>query len=408
MKPVLLGLVLAMMAGAAAAQTVRTSLKPDSEVVLGQPVRLFVDVLFPEVMPRPPRVNLPDMPGAQIVRYETQATTMSDRIDGKEYVGQRFEFALYPRRGGTLQVPAPRVTVLDAKGDTTGHRSGQPLEIEVAVPPGVDASRPVVATRKLTLEETWSRQPSTPFKAGDALVRTVTRAAADVPGMAMLALSFPAPPGIRVYLDPPQTDDRVERGDVTGRRVDRATYVFERAGSFPLPSVVQPWWDLEAKRLRQAEGPGATIAVSAVALPQAIRGARLERWIYVTTTLLGGLMLAWWMAPRLVRALTGLRMRWRASEHKAFSDLVATCRGADAAATYRAFVIWRRRAPTAAVSPLAEEIESAVFAGVPWSTQSARAFAARVRAARGSTHIRAAPHPALAPLNPLPLRTDTR
>ena len=26
---------------------------------------------------------------------------MNDRIDGKTYVGQRFEFALYSRRGGT-------------------------------------------------------------------------------------------------------------------------------------------------------------------------------------------------------------------------------------------------------------------------------------------------------------------
>ena len=46
--------------------------------------------------------------------------------------------------------------------------------------------------------------------------------------MAMLDLAFAAPPGVRVYVDPPQTDDRVERGDLTGRRTDRVTYVFER------------------------------------------------------------------------------------------------------------------------------------------------------------------------------------
>lgn len=408
MKPIVLGLALATFAVSATAQTVRTSLKPESDVVLGQPVRLFVDVLFPEAMPRPPRVSLPDMPGAQIVRYETQATTMNERIDGKDHVGQRFEFALYPRRGGTLHVPAAQVTVLDAKGDATGHLAGQSLAFHVNVPPGVDASRPVVATRKLTLDEVWSPQPTTSFKAGDALVRTVTRTAADVPGMAMLDLAFPAPAGVRVYTDPPQTDDRVERGEVTGHRVDRVTYVFERAGSFPLPPVAQPWWDLEASRLRQAEGSGATVAVSAAAVPQASRITRIEQWAYVTTTLLGVLALAWWMAPRLVRTLTGLRTRWRASEPKAFRDVIATCRRADATETYRAFVTWRRRAPTVAVSPLPEEIESAVFAGAPWSTQGARAFAARARAARHPAQGTASPPSALAPLNPLPLRTDTR
>ena len=48
-------------AAPAAAQVVRTSLKPET-AVLGQPVRVFVDVLFPGEMPRPPRVALPDMP----------------------------------------------------------------------------------------------------------------------------------------------------------------------------------------------------------------------------------------------------------------------------------------------------------------------------------------------------------
>ena len=67
--------------------------------------------------------------------------------------------------------------------------------------------------------------------------------AADIPGMAMLDLAFAAPPGVRVYVDPPQTDDHVERGDLTGRRIDRVTYVFERGGSFPMPpspAVVGP------------------------------------------------------------------------------------------------------------------------------------------------------------------------
>ena len=75
----------------AAAQSVRTTVKPESGVVLGQHVRVLVDVMFPGDMPRPPRVSLPEMLGAQILRYETQATTMNDRIDGREHVGQRFD-----------------------------------------------------------------------------------------------------------------------------------------------------------------------------------------------------------------------------------------------------------------------------------------------------------------------------
>jgi len=384
----------------AAAQTVRTTVKPETGVVLGQHVRLFVDVLFPGDMPRPPRVTLPEMPGAQILRYETQATTMSDRIDGQTYVGQRFEFALFPRRGGTLDIPAPRIAVLDRAGEETGRVSGTPTKVEVSVPPGVDPSRPVVATREFALEQRWQPEPTAEFKAGDALVRTVTRQAADIPGMAMLDLDFPAPQGVRVYVDPPQTDDRVERGDLTGRRTDRVTYVFEQGGSFPIDRVVQPWWDLEGQRLRQAGGRGVTLSVGALASPRS-SAERLEFWLYVATTALGLVALIWWAWPRVRAAHAVRRARWEASEPKAFHDLQAACRHDGARAVYRAYGVWRERFASPLPASFAEELEETLFAAAPWTADQAHSFAARLERHRSASRDVAA-RPVLPPLNPVP------
>src|SRR5262249_62240864 len=101
-----------LLAGPLAAQerpaadvVVRQSVEPASSAVIGQRVALYVDVLFRGEMLRPPRVSLPDMPGLQAFRFETQATTMSETIRGGTYVGQRSEFALYPRRGGAFDMP---------------------------------------------------------------------------------------------------------------------------------------------------------------------------------------------------------------------------------------------------------------------------------------------------------------
>src|SRR4051812_17937532 len=80
----------------------------------------------------------------------------------------------------------------------TGHLSGTPSKIEVAIPAGVDPSKPVVATTELKLDQRWQPAPTGAFKAGDALVRTINRQAAGIPGMAMLDLTFAAPPGVRV------------------------------------------------------------------------------------------------------------------------------------------------------------------------------------------------------------------
>ena len=399
MRKLLLLLVLVMAACPAAAQVVvRTTLKPDSGVVLGQHVRVLVDVLFPGEMERPPRVTMPDTSGAQILRYESQATTLNENVDGRDRVGQRFEFALYPRRGGRLEVPAPQVVTFDRGGTETGRLTGTPATLEVSVPAGVDPSKPVVAARAFTLEQSWQPDPRGAFKAGDAIVRTIVRRAPDVPGMAMLDLDFPAPRGVRVYREPPQTDDRIDRGDLTGQRTDRVTYVFEGGGSFPLEAVVQPWWDLTSGRLRRAEGSGVTVAVTA-----AVPATPYANWllsIYVVTTCAGLAFLGLWAVPRLRVVLARRRAEWAASETKAFHDLQRACRGDDPKAIYRAFTLWRQRIDDPArFDSFAEEIESAVFASRPWTLQQSHDFGVRL-AARRRTHRPIVSAAGLPPLNP--------
>lgn len=400
MKRLILALALVLSVQTAAAQViVRTTLEPKEGIVLGQPVRVLVDVLFSGEMERPPRVTLPDTPGAQILRYESQATTLNERVDGEPRTGQRFEFAFYPRRGGTLELPAAQVVTFDRAGVETGRLQGTPQKIAVTVPPGVDPSRPVIAARGFELEESWRPDPAGAFKPGDALVRTIVRRAPGLPGMAMLDLDFSAPPGVRVYPEPPQTDDRIARGDLTGQRTDRVTYVFEQGGSFPIDAVVQPWWDLSATRLRRAEGKGVTVAVTAAA-PAAVPGANAPLYVFAATTGIGLAFLALWALPRLHLAVDRRRTAWVASEAHAFRELERVSRDDDPAAVYQSFTTWRQRVEDgASLAPFAEEIESAVFATRGWSSQHSKNFITRLAAQRAS-HERNHPSSGLPPLNP--------
>lgn len=374
---------------------VRTSVKPEKDAVIGQRVALHVDVLFANGMPRPPRVSVPETAGAQILRFESQATTMSDRIDGVPYTGQRFEFALYARRGGTLSVPPARVSLLDRAGTVTGTATGQGVTVEIAVPPGVDAGAPLIATTRAMLREQWSPAPKGTFKAGDALVRTVTREAEDMPAMAMPNLVFAAPEGVRVYVDPPQSDDRQNRGIVTGRRVDRATYVFEAGGHFVLAGLVQPWWDLEARRLRTERLPENTVEVSAPPVP-------IDPWRFVAPmlALLAVLLIERRFEPALRSRYAERRARWLASEPKAYRDLAAACHRGDLREVYRAFTVWRRRVP---FEVDATPLEEALFAAAAWSRERSGAFLhdiamIRQRAQQPAVSAR------LPPLNPVAMR----
>ncbi len=260
-----LGLLLS--ASTASAQDrvlVRTSLDP-GRVVVGQQTRLLVDVLFPGDMPHPPRIPAPEIEGAQVFRFESQATNLNETVGRHAYVGQRFEFDLYPRRAGTLHVPPVQVTLLDQAGGATGTLTGTEQTVQATVPPGLDASQPIVAADHVTLRETWQPKAQK-VHVGDALTRTITRSAQGIPGLALANLTFSAPDGVRAYVDPPSINDRVERGEVAGERTDRVTYVFERAGTFVLPGVIQPWWNLAARRAESLSRPALSVVVQASAV----------------------------------------------------------------------------------------------------------------------------------------------
>lgn len=388
---------------------IRTTLDPASEIVIGQPVRLNVAVLFPGEMQHPPLVSVPEAAGAQILRFETQAITTRDRIDGLDYVGQSFEFVVFPRRGGEIAIPAPTVALLTRDGEPAGTMTGTATHFSVSVPPGIDPSGPVLVADSVSASESWSPEPrERSFRAGDAVVRTIRRQAAGVPALGMAEFRFEAPDGVRIYVDPPVIEDRSNRGSVDGHRTDKVTYVFERPGSFALPALSQPWWSLADKTARTETLPGLTVTIAAATQPA--RPGRSAMWSWT----LGGLALILIALLALLRER--LRALWRqaviglgGSEWSARWQLRRAARSGEAGASYRAFAIWHGRLSSAdrealrrdpRVAPCLAELERATFGGGGWSRRSGRELARAIADWRPPKGGGKALQATLPPLNP--------
>ncbi len=413
----LLFLALAAIASAPAAPqdiVVRSKLDPAKGAVPGQPVKLLVDVLFAGAMPRPPLVDVGAASGAQILRFETQAVTIREGVNGKDYVGQRFEFAVFARRSGQIIIPAANVTVLDRSGDPTGSVKGQSLTLGVTAPPGLDMSGPVLAATKVTASEKWTPDPSTAsFKPGGAVTRTITRHADGVPALGMAEFSFAAPPGVRVYADAPQSDDHVERGHVEGSRTDKVTYVFVKPGTYDLPALAQPWWDLQAKQARSETLSGIQVVVPEAA-NKAEGGGGIWRVGYTIMAAagVGALALAFYLAaPRLVLLWRRQHGRSEASEGAARRELRRIAKTGDALSTYRELEVWLHRLPLEAqqamrgdvrFASLKQDLERALFgAGPEWTRARGVELALRAGAFRPGLRVLRSPRRAiLPPLNP--------
>ena len=401
----------------AAQPLVRTRLVPAEGVVIGQPVRLDIEVLFPGEMPYPPLASMPEARGAQIMRFETQAITIRDRIDGQDYVGKSFEFILFPRRGGEIAIPPPHITLLDRSGDPAGSVEGQPTRLDVTVPAGIDPSGPVLVADAVSVSQSWSPDPGgQPVKAGGAIIRTIKRQADGVPALGMAEFQFAAPEGVRVYVDPPVVDDRTNRGNVEGHRTDKVTYVFEKAGSYTLPALVQPWWSLADGQARQEMLPGVTVTVAAVAGPAAEpHSAWRSGWLIIgfAIPVLAGLAVL--SIGRVRTFCRKLIAQFRASEAFARRQLQAAACSGSAEATYRALCLWRERLdPDEAarlhgditLAPLLARLERALFGeGSSWGPEQggllARALG-RWRIRRPPSAVRAGPLPALNPVDDQP------
>jgi len=68
----------------------------------------------------------------------------------------------------------------------------------------------------------------------------------------------------RLYRNEPE----FEEGDPLGRRRDMAALVFTEPGTYTLPAVRVPWWNLRTDQLAWAEIPARTVTVSAGSVPR--------------------------------------------------------------------------------------------------------------------------------------------
>jgi hypothetical protein len=303
-------------------------------------------------------------------------------------------------------VPPVTVTVLDRAQNVIGEVHGSAVTLRIDVPEGLDASKPVVASRRVSMNQTWTPDPATVLKPGDALKRTIRREASDVPGLALQAPELSAPEGVRIYADPLQIDDSVSRGEVTGRRLDQIVYVFEKEGSYTLPAVTQAWFDLgekvartetaEALTVNVVAGPAVSAGVDPGATPE--RSLSRAQWAILAALALGLAAIVVMISKYWRR----LQARWRewqsirlSSEKTTFKELERACLTGDAHKTYRALKTWTMRCEQGGMRPdtsqellhgLVSELESALFrpnrAPAAWTGAKGRLLADRLRSAR--------------------------
>lgn len=197
-------------------------------------------------------------------------------LGGRRYEVLERHYLLIPERSGPLLLPGARLTAIRAAGftgplfedDRTPVAAAAPARLLQVRPIPADAPSPWLPLYGLQLR--YLRAPTQAFAGAAATVEVELEAEGATAAQAP-ALEWPATPGVQVFPEPAQAQERFVSGRprVSVRRV--FALVPQQPGALSLPGPQLAWWDADAGRAQRATlpplrlqvAPGNAAAVSA-------------------------------------------------------------------------------------------------------------------------------------------------
>jgi hypothetical protein len=400
MRGALALLVLALPAAvlAANAPQVRVRIEQSGPIYVGQSLRIDVTVLVPNFFMSSPQFPLFDLPGAVVTMPGEGAANVTETINGITYAGIRRAYVIVPQREGSFVLPPARITFQYASvpgQPSPGSVTLPPETFDARLPPGVKTPQGALPVARVTIKQQVEGL-TRPLRVGDAITRRVEVFADHTQSMMIPPPSFAAPAGVRVYRKDPQlTDVTDERGQfLGGRRVDVATYVFDRPGAYTLPEISVRWFDPRARRAQLARAPDIQVSVAPGPQPKAAiapeppptapapeKPIHWRRWLAPASAAVLAILAIFWLtrrwAKRVRTFLATARAARRESEAACFSRLLAACRSDDPARSYASLGHWARRAGRTSIGDYLQaadddelckrvtELEHRLYSGAP-------------------------------------------
>jgi len=351
-------------------QMLRSRVDPEGPVMVGQPVRLTVDVLVTTWLTGAPEFPRLEIPGAVAVLPEERPANLTEQIEGQSWYGVSRSYLIYPQEARAYETPAAEVLVKFGGGPGSPARLPiPPRSFRATIPAEAASLGYFIPTTRFRMVQRLDPEASE-LKVGDSIRRTVEMTADGTFAMFLPPVDFGGAEGLAVYADAPVVEDLGgdREGFQGGRRIQSAAYVVETEGKYALPGFSVSWWDLNAGALREAAVPAIEFTAAPnpdyrpeIAVPveaeepveEAPQRSLLDvvrEWSVPVTAGLAAVLALAFLAPKAVRRIRERaherRLRHATSEAAAFEELAKACGVNDRMATIRLLYVWLDRFQT--------------------------------------------------------------
>ena len=203
----------------------------------------------------------PDLGDAADIVSRHSSRSFRETRSGVSYFVLERNFSVIPKRAGTLSFQGGSVTGL-YRGLEVALAHGSTLGPSLSLDVLPARAQPWLPAQRLTLEETWSADPSA-LAAGAPVTLTLVLSASGITADRLPALEIPPNYALRAHYDRPEVVTDFNDLGLTARRVQRIVLLPVDDGEVTLPEIRVPWWDVVADAPRVAVIPARTIQVSA-------------------------------------------------------------------------------------------------------------------------------------------------
>ncbi|MNH85469.1 hypothetical protein D3C73_379100 [compost metagenome] len=311
---------------------IQSRLVPADGVSVGGTLNLEVDLLVDTWFTAAPVLAPLQLAGAVVAPPSSEASHLTEQIDGKTFFGMRFTYRITPQLAQTFQIPPLQFQVQPGQGTGPVSLSSPPLSFQArALPHGGKTPQLVANGVRFTQQ---IQRSHTPLRVGDSVQRQLRIEAEGAQAMLLPEPHFAAVKGLRRYVQTPSVmamDDG--RGTTTGGvREDKVSYVIEQSGHFTLPPIRLTWWDAGSGQSRELTVPEVALSAAAGtyqapfsisedlhALGQQARITLAGKGVLLIGLGLMAVSLLWLMRPRL-HALWGQIQKWRTHRRLAWLD----------------------------------------------------------------------------------------
>lgn len=134
-------------------------------------------------------------------------------------------------------------------------------DVVLNVIPPVSGMNPWLPAKSLTVEEIFDN--NTPLQAGEPITRVITVSAIGLKSSQLPNLNEiqSMPPQFKIYADKPELKEELVNGSIKSYRKEQFTIIPQEGGTFTMPEISIPWWDLTKKERSLAIIPSKTIQI---------------------------------------------------------------------------------------------------------------------------------------------------